>query len=164
MKTQYLTLTALTIALTACGEKPQQVQYAPQQYAAPVQAAPIQTAPAPVIVNAPANNGSDAVLGLAAGAALGAVTANALNNNNRGYDRGYDRGYSREPRVINNTTVIKEKKFVVVQAPQQKPAYSQTQPITPKVNLSKPAISSQSYKSPTVTMKQSSPSTSYGKR
>ena len=160
MKTQYLTLTALTIALTACGEKPQQVQYAPQQYAAPVQAAPVQAAPAPVIVNAPANNGSDAVLGLAAGAALGAVTANALNNNNHGYDRGY----SREPRVINNTTVIKEKKVVVVQAPQQKPTYSQTQPITPKVNLSKPAISSQSYKSPTVTMKQSSPSTSYGKR
>jgi hypothetical protein len=155
MKTQYLTLTALTIALTACGEKPQQVQYVPQQYAAPVQAAP-----APVIVNAPANNGSDAVLGLAAGAALGAVTANALNNNNRGYDRDY----SREPRVINNTTVIKEKKVVVVQAPQQKSTYSQTQPITPKVNLSKPAISSQSYKSPTVTMKQSSPSTSYGKR
>lgn len=155
MKTQYLTLTALTIALTACGEKPQQVQYAPQQYAAPVQAAP-----APVIVNAPANNGSDVVLGLAAGAALGAVTANALNNNNRSYDRGY----SREPRVINNTTVIKEKKVVVVQAPQQKPTYSQTQPITPKVNLSKPTISSQSYKSPTVTMKQSSPSTSYGKR
>lgn len=140
--------------------KPQQVQYAPQQYTAPVQAAPVQAAPAPVIVNAPANNGSDAVLGLAAGAALGAVTANALNNNNRGYDRGY----SREPRVINNTTVIKEKKVVVVQAPQQKPTYSQTQPITPKVNLSKPAISSQSYKSPTVTMKQSSPSTSYGKR
>ena len=155
MKTQYFAFAVLTIALTACGEKPQQVQYAPQQYAAPVQAAP-----APVIVNAPANNGSDAVLGLAAGAALGAVTANALNNNNRGYDRGY----SREPRVINNTTVIKEKKVVVVQAPQQKPTYSQTQPITPKVNLSKPAISSQSYKSPTVTMKQSSPSTSYGKR
>lgn len=155
MKTQYFAFAALTIALTACGEKPQQVQYAPQQYAAPVQAAP-----APVIVNAPANNGSDAVLGLAAGAALGAVTANALNNNNRGYDRGY----SREPRVINNTTVIKEKKVVVVQAPQQKPSYSQTQPITPKVNLSKPAISSQSYKSPTVTMKQSSSSTSYGKR
>ena len=155
MKTQYFAFAVLTIALTACGEKPQQVQYAPQQYAAPVQAAP-----APVIVNAPANNGSDAVLGLAAGAALGAVTANALNNNNRVYDRGY----SREPRVINNTTVIKEKKFVVVQAPQQKPTYSQTQPITPKVNLSKPAISSQSYKSPTVTMKQSSPSTSYGKR
>ena len=108
----------------------------------------------------PANNGSDAVLGLAAGAALGAVTANALNNNNRVYDRGY----SREPRVINNTTVIKEKKVVVVQAPQQKPAYSQTQSIAPKVNLSKPTISSQSYKSPTVTMKQSSPSTSYGKR
>mgnify|MGYP001496544061 FL=1 len=155
MKTQYFAFAVLTIALTACGEKPQQVQYAPQQYATPVQAAP-----APVIVNAPANNGSDAVLGLAAGAALGAVTANALNNNNRGYDRGY----SREPRVINNTTVIKEKKVVVVQAPQQKPTYSQTQPITPKVNLSKPAISSQSYKSPTVTMKQSSPSTSYGKR
>jgi hypothetical protein len=155
MKTQYFAFAVLTIALTACGEKPQQVQYVPQQYAAPVQAAP-----APVIVNAPANNGSDAVLGLAAGAALGAVTANALNNNNRGYDRGY----SREPRVINNTTVIKEKKVVVVQAPQQKPTYSQTQPITPKVNLSKPAISSQSYKSPTVTMKQSSPSTSYGKR
>ena len=155
MKTQYFAFAVLTIALTACGEKPQQVQYAPQQYAAPVQAAP-----APVIVNAPANNGSDAVLGLAAGAALGAVTANALNNNNRGYDRGY----SREPRVINNTTVIKEKKVVVVQSPQQKPTYSQTQPITPKVNLSKPAISSQSYKSPTVTMKQSSPSTSYGKR
>jgi hypothetical protein len=155
MKTQYFALAVLTIALTACGEKPQQVQYVPQQYAAPVQAAP-----APVIVNAPANNGSDAVLGLAAGAALGAVTANALNNNNRGYDRGY----SREPRVINNTTVIKEKKVVVVQAPQQKPTYSQTQPITPKVNLSKPTISSQSYKSPTVTMKQSSPSTSYGKR
>lgn len=155
MKTQYFAFAVLTIALTACGEKPQQVQYAPQQYAAPVQAAP-----APVIVNAPANNGSDVVLGLAAGAALGAVTANALNNNNRVYDRGY----SREPRVINNTTVIKEKKFVVVQAPQQKPTYSQTQPITPKVNLSKPAISSQSYKSPTVTMKQSSPSTSYGKR
>lgn len=160
MKTQYFAFAALTIALTACGEKPQQVQYAPQQYAAPVQAAPVQAAPAPVIVNAPANNGSDAVLGLAAGAALGAVTANALNNNNRSYDRGY----SREPRVINNTTVIKEKKVVVVQAPQQKPTYSQTQPITPKVNLSKPAISSQSYKSPTVTMKQSSPSTSYGKR
>ena len=141
MKTQYLALTVLTIVLTACGEKPQQVQYAPQQYAAPVQAAPVQAAPAPVIVNAPANNGSDAVLGLAAGAALGAVTANALNNNNRGYDRGY----SREPRVINNTTVIKEKKVVVVQAPQTKPSYSQTQPITPKVNLSKPAISSQSY-------------------
>jgi hypothetical protein len=155
MKTQYFAFAVLTIALTACGEKPQQVQYVPQQYAAPVQAAP-----APVIVNAPANNGSDAVLGLAAGAALGAVTANALNNNNRGYDRGY----SREPRVINNTTVIKEKKVVVVQSPQQKPTYSQTQPITPKVNLSKPAISSQSYKSPTVTMKQSSPSTSYGKR
>lgn len=155
MKTQYFAFAVLTIALTACGEKPQQVQYAPQQYAALVQAAPT-----PVIVNAPANNGSDAVLGLAAGAALGAVTANALNNNNRGYDRGY----SREPRVINNTTVIKEKKVVVVQAPQQKPTYSQTQPITPKVNLSKPAISSQSYKSPTVTMKQSSPSTSYGKR
>ena len=116
MKTQYFAFAALTIALTACGEKPQQVQYAPQQYAAPVQAAPVQAAPAPVIVNAPANNGSDAVLGLAAGAALGAVTANALNNNNRGYDRGY----SREPRVINNTTVIKEKKVVVVQAPQQK--------------------------------------------
>ena len=133
MKTQYLALTVLTIALTACGEKPQQVQYVPQQYAAPVQAAPVQAAPvqaapAPVIVNAPANNGSDAVLGLAAGAALGAVTANALNNNNRGYDRGY----SREPRVINNTTVIKEKKVVVVQAPQQKPTYSQTQPITIK--------------------------------
>lgn len=155
MKTQYFAFAVLTIALTACGEKPQQVQYVPQQYAAPVQAAP-----APVIVNAPANNGSDAVLGLAAGAALGAVTANALNNNNRGYDRDY----SREPRVINNTTVIKEKKVVVVQAPQQKPTYSQTQPITSKVNLSKPAISSQSYKSPTVTMKQSSPSTSYGKR
>ena len=155
MKTQYFAFAVLTIALTACGEKPQQVQYVPQQYAAPVQAAP-----APVIVNAPVNNGSDAVLGLAAGAALGAVTANALNNNNRGYDRGY----SREPRVINNTTVIKEKKVVVVQSPQQKPTYSQTQPITPKVNLSKPAISSQSYKSPTVTMKQSSPSTSYGKR
>ena len=156
MKKQYFVLASLTIALSACSDKPQQVQYAPQQYAAPVQAAP-----APVIVNAPAqNNGSDAVLGLAAGAALGAVTANALNNNNRVYDRGY----SREPRVINNTTVIKEKKFVVVQAPQQKPTYSQTQPITPKVNLSKPAISSQSYKSPTVTMKQSSPSTSYGKR
>lgn len=160
MKTQYFAFAALTIALTACGEKPQQVQYAPQQYAAPVQAAPVQAAPAPVIVNAPANNGSDAVLGLAAGAALGAVTANALNNNNRSYDRGY----SREPRVINNTTVIKEKKVVVVQAPQQKPSYSQTQPITPKVNLSKPANSSQSYKSPTVSMKQSSPSTSYGKR
>ena len=155
MKPQYFAFAVLTIALTACGEKPQQVQYVPQQYAAPVQAAP-----APVIVNAPANNGSDAVLGLAAGAALGAVTANALNNNNRVYDRGY----SREPRVINNTTVIKEKKVVVVQAPQQKPTYSQTQSITPKVNLSKPAISSQSYKSPTVTMKQSSPSTSYGKR
>ena len=160
MKTQYLALTVLTIALTACGEKPQQVQYAPQQYTAPVQAAPVQAAPAPVIVNAPANNGSDAVLGLAAGAALGAVTANALNNNNRGYDRGY----SREPRVINNTTVIKEKKVVVVQAkPETKPTYAPIQQ-APKVNLSKPANSSQSYKSPTVSMKQSLPSTSYGKR
>ena len=154
MKTQYLALTVLTIALTACGEKPQQVQYAPQQYAAPVQAAP-----APVIVNAPANNGSDAVLGLAAGAALGAVAANAMNNNS------HQRDYNREPqRVINNTTIIKEKKVVVVQAkPETKPTYAPIQQ-APKVNLSKPANFPQSYKSPTVSMKQSSPSTSYGKR
>ena len=161
MKTQYFVLAILASALTACGEKPQQVQYAPQQYAPVQQAAPIQAAPAPVIVNAPAqNNGSDAVLGLAAGAALGAVAANAMNNNS-----AYQRDYNREPqRVISNTTIIKEKKFVVVQAkPETKPAYAPIQQ-APKVNLSKPANSSQSYKSPTVSMKQSSPSTSYGKR
>lgn len=54
MKTQYFVLAILASALTACGEKPQQVQYAPQQYAPVQQAAPVQAAPAPVIVNAPA--------------------------------------------------------------------------------------------------------------
>lgn len=160
MKTQYFVLAILASALAACGEKPQQVQYAPQQYAPVQQGAAIQAAPAPVIVNAPAqNNGHDAVLGLAAGAALGAVAANAMNNNS------HQRDYNREPqRVINNTTIIKEKKVVVVQAkPETKPTYAPIQQ-APKVNLSKPANSSQSYKSPTVSMKQSLPSTSYGKR
>ena len=158
MKIQFFVLGSLSIALTACGEKPQQTQYIPQQYVAPTQqSVPVQAAPV-IVQAAPAqNNGNDAVLGLAAGAALGAVAANAMNNNNNSYQRDYR--HEPQSRVINNTTIIKEKKVVIVQ-PQAKPSYVQP---APKVNLAKQPI--QSYKSPTISMpKQSSPSTAYGKR
>ena len=165
MKQKMIVIALAVTFLNACSDEPaRQVQYVqqpPVQQYAPQAAAPV------IVQSAPANNGSDAVLGLAAGAALGAVAANAMNNNSRdNYNYSAPRHYD-SPRTTNNTTIVK-KTIVINQAAaapapqvqQAKPSYSQPSVSPNKVQLAKSPVTS--YKSPTVSMSVKSSSSSSG--